>query len=266
MNTKLTDLLHELGISKVKLAKFLGVSRQMIYNYLELDDINKWPKDKKVLLFNLLGIKNPEDIDKIKVDTDYITEVELKLSSLCDNKKEESNGVGNEILNGISPKNQELFVGIMDLVKEYLEDGGKDGFNIINYFYHYLQAMNNTKELKYILAYVAKETGFEKPMEFVFEEDEQFIFESVMFSAMVLYRSGKASKSKLAESHRRFVNQIEQKMEDKMSRTMELNSIKVQALKELGYTEINENNASEVFEKIAEIQSRKTAFRKIDED
>ena len=32
---------------------------------------------------------------------------------------------------------------------------------------------------------------------------------------------------------------------------------KVQALKELGYTEINEDNAKEVFEKIAEIQSRK---------
>ena len=168
------------------------------------------------------------------------------------------------MLNGISPKNQELFIGIIDLIKEYLEDNGKEGFNIINYFYHYLQAMNNTKELKYILAYVAKETGFEKPMEFAFDEDEQFIFESVMFSAMVLYRSGKASKTKLAESHRRFVNQIEQKQEDKLSRTMELNNVKVQALKELGYTEINENNATEVFEKIAEIQSRKTAFKKLD--
>ncbi len=268
MNTKLTELLRELGISKVKLAKFLGVSRQMIYNYLELDDINKWPKDKKVLLFNLLGIKNAEEINKIKIDTDYITEVEVRLNSLCDQKREENSGVGvgNEILNGISPKNQELFIGIMDLVKEYLEDNGKEGFNIVNYFYHYLQAINNTKELKYILAYVAKETGFEKPMEFVFEEDEQFIFESVMFSAMVLYRSGKASKSKLAESHRRFVNQIEQKIEDKLSRTMELNNIRSQALKELGYTEITDNNASEVFEKIAEIESRKTAFKRIDEE
>ena len=266
MKTKLTDLLHELGISKVKLAKFLGVSRQMIYNYLEMDDINKWPKDKKVLMLNLLGIKNAGEINKIKVDTDYITEVEVRLNSLCDSKKEiNNNGVGAEILNGISPKNQEMFLGIIDLVKEYLEDCGKEGENMINYFYHYLQAMNNTKELKYILAYVAKETGFEKPMEFAFEEDQQFIFESVMFSAMVLYRSGKASKSKLAESHRRFVNQIEQKMEDKLSRTMELNNVKIQALKELGYTEINENNATEVFEKIAEIQSRKTAFKKIDE-
>ena len=266
MKTKLADLLHELGISKVKLSKFLGVSRQMIYNYLELDDINKWPKDKKVLMLNLLGVKNVEDINKIKVDTDYITEVEVRLNSLCNTKKEINNsGVGVDSLSGISSNHQELFIGIIDLIKEYLEDNGKEGENIINYFYHYLQAMNNAKELKYILAYVAKETGFEKPMEFVFEEDQQFIFEAVMFSAMVLYRSGKASKSKLAESHRRFVNQIEQKMEDKLSRTMELNNIKVQALKELGYTEINENNATEIFEKIAEIQSRKTAFKKIDE-
>ena len=267
MKTKLTDLLHELGISKVKLAKFLGVSRQMIYNYLEMDDINKWPKDKKVLLLNLLGIKDVSDIDKIKADTDYITSVEARLNSLCDNKNNEDNSrVGSELFSGISPENQELFIGIIDLIKEYLEDNGKEGKNIINYFYHYLQAMNNTKELKYILAYVAKETGFEKPMEFVFEEDEQFIFESVMFSAMVLYRSGKASKSKLAESHRRFVNQIEQKMEEKLSRTMELNSIKMQALKELGYTEITEENGGEIIAKMAEIESRKTAFRKIDDE
>ena len=266
MKTKLADLLHELGISKVKLAKFLGVSRQMIYNYLEMDDINKWPKDKKVLLLNLLGIKDVKDIEKIKVDTDYITSVEMRLNSLCDNKNEENRGVNNEILAGISPKNQDLFIGIIDLIKEYLEDNGKEGINIINYLYHYLQAMNNTKELKYILAYVAKETGFEKPMEFAFEEDEQFIFESVMFSAMVLYRSGKASKSKLAESHRRFVNQIEQKMEEKLSRTMELNNVKIQALKELGYTEITEENGGEIIAKMAEIESRKTAFKKIDDE
>ncbi len=266
MSIKLSDVLHELGISKVKLAKFLGVSRQMIYNYLELDDIDKWPKDKKILLFNLLGIKDASELETIKINTDYITEVELRLNSLCDNKNDESRGVSNDLLTGISPKNQELIVGIVDLIKEYLEDNGSEGATIVNYFYHYLQAMNNTKELKYILAYVAKETGFEKPMEFAFEEDEQFIFESVMFSAMVLYRSGKASKSKLAESHRRFVNQIEQKMEEKLSRTMELNNVKVQALKELGYTEINENNASEIFEKIAEIQSRKSAFKRIDEE
>ena len=47
---KLNNILSELGVSKVKLAKYLGVSRQMVYNYLELDDLNKWPKEKKILL------------------------------------------------------------------------------------------------------------------------------------------------------------------------------------------------------------------------
>lgn len=120
-----------------------------------------------------------------------------------------------------------------------------------------MQSLDTCKELKYILAYIAKATGFVKPLEFVFDEEEQFIFESIMYSAMVLYNNGGASKSKIAESHKRFVNQIEHKMEEKMSRTLELNTIKVQALKELGYTSINGANAQEIFEKIAEIQSRK---------
>ena len=46
----LSELLQELGISKVRLAKYLNVSRQMVYNYLELEDLNKWPKEKKILL------------------------------------------------------------------------------------------------------------------------------------------------------------------------------------------------------------------------
>ena len=80
-----------------------------------------------------------------------------------------------------------------------------------------------------------------------------------MFSAMTLYNNGGVSRTKVAESHKRFVNQIEHKIEEKMSRTLELNTIKVQALKELGYTEISEENATEVFQKIAEIQSRKVS-------
>ena len=51
--------------------------------------------------------------------------------------------------------------------------------------------------------------------------------------------------------------EIEAKKEEKMSRTLELNTIKNQALKELGYTEINDQNAAEILEKMAEIQSRK---------
>lgn len=256
---RLNNILKELGISKVKLAKFLGVSRQMIYNYLELDDINKWPKDKKVLLLNLLGIKSAEELDNIKIDTDYISDVEVRLNSIC-NENNTNNNVesANSLLTGLGKKEQELMINIIDLLKEKLDDvNDTDGHNTVQYLYHFLQAVDTSKELKYILGYVAKETGFVKPMEFVFNEEEQFIFESIMYSAFVLYNSGGASKTKLAECHKRFTNQIEQKMEEKLSRTLELNNIKVLALKELGYTEINEHNAAEVFEKIAEIQSRK---------
>ena len=252
---KLNDILHELGISKVKLAKFLGVSRQMIYNYLELDDINKWPKDKKVLLLNLLGIKSSDELDNIRIDTDYILNVESRLNSLVDlNAKNE---YGDSLYNGLGKKQRELFSNIIALVKDGLEDDSEESYETYKYLYHFLQALENSDELKYILGYVAKANGFVKPLEFVFDEENQFMFESFMFSAMTLYQNGNGvSKSKIAESHRRFVNQIEHKMEEKMSRTLELNAVKVQALRELGYTEINEKNAAEVFEKIAEIQSR----------
>ncbi|MBP3461461.1 MAG: hypothetical protein J6K21_03520 [Bacilli bacterium] len=254
---RLNEILHELGISKVKLAKFLGVSRQMIYNYLELDDLNKWPKDKKVLLLNLLGIKSSEDLDNIKVDTDYIVEVESRIETLFENNSKNIINI-DEIYTGLNEKNKDLLSNIINLMKENIEDDDSEKtYNELLYLYHFLQAMNTTKELKYILAYVSKSSGFTKPLEFTFNEEEQFVFESIMFSAMTLYNSGSVSNNKIAEAHKRFVDKIEQRMEEKIGRTLELNSIKVQALKELGYTEITDDNASEVFEKIAEIESRK---------
>ena len=257
---KLDEILHEIGISKVKLAKFLGVSRQMIYNYLELDDINKWPKDKKVLLLNLLGVKSAEEINDIKVDTDYILGVEGRLNSVFENNNKPDVSDANSIFNGLGKKQKELLISIIDIMRENLEDEKDDeAFYTYKYLYHYLQAINSSRELKYILGYVAKATGMIKPFEFAFNEEEQFVFESIMFSAMTLYNNGGTSKTRIAESHKRFVAQIEHKMEEKMSRTLELNSAKVQALKELNYAEINEKNAAEVLEKIAEIQSRKVS-------
>ena len=99
--------------------------------------------------------------------------------------------------------------------------------------------------------------GFTDPNEYSFNQDQQFIFEAILFSGLTLYNNGGSSKIKLAEAHKRFVQDIEHKNEEKLSRTQELNTAKVQALRELGYTEINEDNAKEVLEKIAEIQSRK---------
>jgi hypothetical protein len=247
-------LLGELGVSKVRLAKYLGVSRQMVYNYLELEDVSHLPKEKRMKLFKLLDISAPSDIDKIKMSADYIMEVEGRL-----NQGVKATGTHAGVtFEGLNKKESEVLSNIMNLLKEKLVDGDKkDLLTTYNYLYHYLQIMDSSSELKYILAYFSKAAGFTKPTTFEYNKDSQFAFESILYSGMTLYNSGSASKAKLSDSHKKFVQEIEHKNEEKLSRTQELNTVKVQALKELNYEEITEHNAKEVFEKMAEIQSRK---------
>lgn len=255
---RLNELLQELGISKVRLAKYLGVSRQMVYNYLELDDINKWPKEKKILLFKLLDIEDGDEgtIGSIKVTTDYLMSVESRLNQGVKSTSDLDNYFD---LKGLNKEEQTLLGDITYLLKEKMLDERfkEENYSAVLYLYHLLQSMDNVPEIKYIFGYMSKTTGFTAPDEFKFNEDKQFIFEGILYSALTLYNNGGASRSKLAESHKRFVQEIEQKNEEKLSRTQQLNTIKVQALRELGYSEINESNAQEVIEKIAEIESRK---------
>lgn len=255
---RLNELLQELGISKVRLAKYLGVSRQMVYNYLELDDINKWPKEKKILLFKLLDIEDGEEgtIKAIKVTTDYLMAVESRLNQ---GVKSTSDMDSYFDMKGLNKDEQTLLADLTYLLKEkLLDDANKEeNYYAIEYLYHMMQSIDNVPEIKYIFGYMSKTTGFTNPEDYKFNEDKQFIFEGILYSALTLYNNGGASRSKLAESHKRFVQEIEQKNEEKLSRTQQLNTIKIQALKELGYTEINESNAQEVIEKIAEIESRK---------
>ena len=253
---QLNELFQELGISKVRLAKYLGVSRQMVYNYLELNDINKWPKEKKLLLFKLLDVSDAKEIDNIEVTTDYLMNVESRLNKGVKSSSEIETGFD---FKGLDKDSQVLLSDITYLLKEKLLDESKkeENFYAVQYLYHLLQSLDNVPEIKYIFGYMSKTTGFTNPEEYKFQEDKQFIFEGILYSALTLYNNGGASRSKLAESHKRFVQEIEQKNEEKLSRTQQLNTIKIQALKELGFTEINESNAADVFEKIAEIQSRK---------
>ena len=251
---RLNEILSEIGISKVKLAKYLGVSRQMVYNYLDMEDVNLWPLEKKMKLFNVLQIKSSDEIENSSVDNDFIKHANSLIN--------ENNSIivekGNISFEGLSSSDQAILNDIVFLLKEDLEEDNTPTTSIIcRYLYYFLQAIENTPEIKYMLGYVAKTTGFIDPNEFKFEEDNQFAFESILYSAMVLYNNGGASKQRLIESHKKFVLDIEAKHEERLSRTQELNSAKVQALKELGYTEINEDNATEVLEKMAEIQSRK---------
>lgn len=252
----LNNLLQELGISKVKLAKYLGVSRQMVYNYLTLDSLEKWPKEKKILLLQLLGINDGsnETIKKIEVSTDYLLEVEKRLNT---NIKKDDNIDSSFNLTGLTKDSKVLLADIVYLLKEKLLEGGFTNNATVKYLYYLLQSIENVPEIKYILGYIAKTNGFIKPDEFVYDEDRQFIFEGILYSGLTLYNNGGASKSKVADSRRRFIAEIEQKNEEKLSRTQQLTTIKDQALRELGFDDINESNAAEVFEKIAEIQSRK---------
>ena len=61
---KINLILKQANISKVNLAKYLGVSRQMVYNYLDGEDLSKLPNEKCQLLLKLLGVKTEKDIDK----------------------------------------------------------------------------------------------------------------------------------------------------------------------------------------------------------
>ena len=252
---KVNEILSELGVSKVKLAKYLGVSRQMLYNYLAMNSINEWPKEKSTKFLGLLGVKDESELKDVELDSDFILAVEAKLA---DGVKDGQDKDSLATLKGFNKKEQELLSDIINLLKEKLaDDKSKETFYAYTYLYHYLQSMETSKELKYILAYISKSMGFTDPNEFAFNQDQQFIFEAILFSGLTLYNNGGSSKIKLAEAHKRFVQDIEHKNEEKLSRTQELNTAKVQALRELGYTEINEDNAKEVLEKIAEIQSRK---------
>lgn len=251
---ELNRIINESGLSKVKIAKFLGVSRQMLYNYLSLTSIDELPKDKQTKILTLFGVKKESDLAKIKIDEKYISTLESKLSENHPSTKAKENTTD---FKGLNKKEQELLSDVFNLLKERIISNNKDGMNTLKYLHYYLQAMENMPELKYILGYMAKTNLYVPVNEYVFDEDKQYTFEGILFSAMSIYNNGVAAPSKVSESHKKFEMEIESKKEEKLSRTEELNTFRVQALSELGYNAITEANAKEVFEKIAEIMSRK---------
>ncbi len=255
---KLNDLLQEAGISKVKLAKYLGVSRQMVYNYLELNTIESWPSEKRILICKLLGIseeKPDEALEKIKVTAEFMEDIETRLDVA--NRNNDNNEVYFNMSN-LTKEEHTLINDLVFLIKEkFSDEKNKDTYYEFLYLYHILQSIDNIPEIKYIFAYLSKTLGFTDPNEYKFDENAQFILESIIFTAMNLYNNGGATKSKLIASHERFVQEIESKKEEALSRTQQINSIKLQALRELGYTALTSDNAQEVLNKIAEIETRK---------
>ncbi len=252
--SKISNILSEIGVSKVRLAKYLGVSRQMLYNYLALANLEDWPSEKATRLMQLLEIKDECDLDKIDVNGEYIIKIDTKLNEGVKVALSDSSLID---LKGFNRKEIEVLSNLISLLKDKLrDDRTRDTYNTYVYLYHYLQSIGSSKELKYLLCFVSKLLGFTEPNEYLYNQEQQFNFEGICFSAYALYNSGKASRSKINDSHERFVQEIERKHEEKLSKTEELYAIKDQALRELGYETFNDDNAREVFEKIAEIQSR----------
>ena len=147
---ELNQLLSEIGISKVKLAKYLGVSRQMIYNYLELDSLSKWPQEKRILLLKLLDIEDDSDkaIKNIKITSEYLENVEARLNQNVRDMNSQAFNYKN-----LTREEQDLLNDLVFLIKEkFAEEKTKETYWIFLYLYHVLQSLDNVQEIKYIFA------------------------------------------------------------------------------------------------------------------
>src|SRR5699024_10625929 len=121
-------------------------------------------------------------------------------------------------LKDLSKEEQVLINDLTFLIKEkFTEDKNKDTYYTFLYLYHLLQSLDNIPEIKYIFAYMSKVNGFIDPNEYKFDDTQQFILESILFTALNLYNNGGATKSKLVDSHRRFVEEIEARKEEQLS-------------------------------------------------
>lgn len=54
-------------LSKVQVAKYLGVSRQMLYNYLALPNIQIYLKINKINYSLYSGVNSEEELQNIKI-------------------------------------------------------------------------------------------------------------------------------------------------------------------------------------------------------
>ena len=201
----LNSLFQELGISKVKLAKYLGVSRQMVYNYLESSDVKKLPKDKKILIYKLLDINDKTNLDDLELNTDYLVAVENRLAQGMKNNSDEVDTYLD--MTGLDHDYQVLLSDMTNIIKEKLQDDSeknkkaKINYHTFLYLYHMIQSLDNAPELRYLFGYMSKSMGFTDPDEYAFDEEKQFILETILYTALTLYYSGGSSKSKLKVNH-----------------------------------------------------------------
>ena len=117
----------------------------------------------------ILNIDSIEALSDLKITGEYIIEVEGRLN---EGVKDSSSKEVIADLKGFNKKEQELLSDIISLLKEKLSaDKTKDTYNTYLYLYHFLQSMETTEVLRFILGYMSKSLGFTDPMEFVFDNN-----------------------------------------------------------------------------------------------
>ncbi len=241
---KILMLIQECEISKVALANYFDVSRQMIYNYLNFDKFEQWPMRKRVMLLDLFGVNNSVELETLKVTPKLINDVKNKLNISSDNNDDVT-------LNNLESRYKVL---ITDLIRLCSDDETKEAVYNITMLLEYALVNN---EYMYLIEYLAKVFKNTKTTEFKYNEKEQMAFEGIMYSAFNLYSSKKYNEDKVRKAHKEFVKDINSRSQHDLQSTSSINFAKIIAKKELGIDVIDEGNVDQVLEKVLEIQNRK---------
>ena len=126
-----------------------------------------------------------------------------------------------------------------------------------NYLIDNIECMNDEsfENLIYFICFLFKCDGNMEYNKYIYDKNGQKEFEAIMYSAMKLYKRDSISSKRINRTYDRFVSEI--KDNNKESSLDTLRVIKDSALTSLGYDEVNEANALEVYEEIARVQKNK---------
>ncbi len=236
--------LDELHISKVELANYLKVSRQMVYNYLSMKSFSEWPIKKRIKMLDLLEVNNFDEIEDLKIDSKLLQNITQKLAS-----DEEA-----ELLEGYKVLDDTSKCMVHDVIRLCEDETTRDYINVLLTLIEHAMI---SKDYKFLILYLSKTFEKTDPREFCEEEAEQMAFEGILFSAFNLFNSSKYSKDKTARVHEQFVKELENKKHVDPELTNTINITKFLAKNELGIEKIDDTNIDLVLEKMLEIQSRK---------
>ncbi len=241
---KILLLIDKLNISKVALATYLNVSRQMVYNYLSMNSLDEWPLDKKIKMLDLFNVDSTIELVDLEIDSKLYEIVNAKLKSVNQNALQLK-------YNKLDAKSKRIVEDVINLcdVKETKED--------LNTLLTLIEFSMISEDYKYLITYLSK--VFKKVEADTFGKDveRQMSFEGILFSAFNLFNSGKFSKEKTKKVHAEFVKELERKSELDSQATNVINVTKLIAKKELGIDSIDDTNVDKVLEKMIEIQGRK---------